>query len=217
MPCSVYYDKIGEEHNASKEEASDPQVLDLSIKVENWRFECSRCKRKFSSSRLLREHFVSEHKLPEPHRCDECKAFFAHIWSDDEVKKYQCPSCTKSFIGKQGLKIHVDAIHLQKRHICNICGKSFAYKSAMLTHVNGVHKNDYRNRHFQNVHEENKQHACTLCSRQFFRKVDFIRHMHHLFIHFGLVVKITRVCPDCFKLANTDHFRVDSESRHRLP
>uniref|UniRef100_A0A0R3TEB2 C2H2-type domain-containing protein n=1 Tax=Rodentolepis nana TaxID=102285 RepID=A0A0R3TEB2_RODNA len=207
---------------------------------------CDECETFFAHIWTLNRHILNYHSKQPNTRRDQ--SYEMHLdkpslqshkrRSDDEVKKYQCPSCTKFFTRKQGLKNHVDAFHLQKRHICNICGKSFPYKSTIFTHVNAVHKNgkiyrcpqcerffyrgDDRNRHFQNVHEENKQLACTLCSLQFSRKVDFIRHMRfigkdHSFIHFGLVVKTTRVCPDCFKLANTDHVRVDSESRHRLP
>ncbi|VDO17057.1 unnamed protein product, partial [Rodentolepis nana] len=68
------------EHSACKEEASDQQVADASIKVEEVRLECSRCKMTCSYSTLLHEHLVSEHKFPEPHRRDECGAFFALCW-----------------------------------------------------------------------------------------------------------------------------------------
>ena len=50
---------------------------------------------------------------------------------NDEVKKYNCETCGKTFNRPFQLRVHISTVHEGvKNHKCEICGKNFSQSSS---------------------------------------------------------------------------------------
>lgn len=56
--------------------------------------------------------------------------------SVDQSSNFKCPKCTKSFIRKNELNVHIAAKHEKKSFTCPKCQKVFAYKTNAKRHEN---------------------------------------------------------------------------------
>ena len=117
--------------------------------------------------------------------------------------KIFCNDCGASFIRKQVLQRHIDAIHLKlKPYVCDQCKKSFAQKGCLKTHIIGVHqeietlKCKYCNRkcstkyvlasHVKKVHlklKPPKKVVCTECDAHFEHKQHLEHHMNKVHLN----------------------------------
>jgi hypothetical protein len=83
--------------------------------------QCPECKKNFYKSTTMRIHFQKVHeKISHPHKC---------IGMDGI-------SCSKVFKYSDGLKDHINIVHLGKRFECSFCDKNdFKRRSAVKHHV----------------------------------------------------------------------------------
>ena len=123
------------------------------------------------------EEFKDDIKRHEYHMkcvCPYCDNTFCephirkkHIQFEHEnVNKFSCNSCTKTFHSKQALEYHYSSLHLEKpkSENCSICGMQFSAKVNLLQHV-------------KYVHSEEKQYSCPDCDSKFKRKTDMRAHV----------------------------------------
>ncbi|XP_072755359.1 uncharacterized protein [Anoplolepis gracilipes] len=75
------------------------------------------------------------------------------VSSDNEIKQYLCDICSKNFLSKTGLRLHLKSHYGIKPHICQYCGKSFVIPS-------------YKKRH-EKIHAGDKHFICHICSIAF--------------------------------------------------
>ena len=130
-----------------------------------------------SSSKHLKKHTISVHKLMTLHSCKLCQKSFSrngclqiHFMSVHEgLKPHDCHICQKSFAHKHHLKKHVISVHNKlKPHNCQVCQKSFLQSNELQKHV-------------MSVHEKLKPHNCKVCQKGFSRK--YLLHLHVKSVH----------------------------------
>ena len=131
------------------------------VKKSSW--TCDECGRIYQNQSSLLCHINSVHKQIR-HKCDTCNQLFKshgalhnHIQVKHEKRRFECTveGCNADFGTKQGMKKHVNAVHLGlKPHQCEMCDKTFAEKTQMMSHI-------------QNVHTNVKKLKCKLCPELF--------------------------------------------------
>ena len=120
-------------------------------------FECKKCNKTFSTSKILRKHIKRLHM----NKCEICdKMFFENSDLSSHLKDHQdkkgtnrCNVCgrfvTKANLEKHLLKAHgsstenksTDKVLKQKKSTeCNLCGKTFSIKN-LKRHQQNIHKN----------------------------------------------------------------------------
>lgn len=189
----------GEEGNGSDEQ----RAVKISKRVKT--FTCENCELKFSSSKKLVAHCISEHKQDSkevrPFRCDKCENRFNTSSNLHQHMKYHagdrssvCSFCGKAFITKSDLSTH-EKQHLNKReHECSTCSKRFNTRKDLRSHFSVVHSDpnswkhvceecgkrfptkSNRDQHFRR-HTGEKRFRCHLCDGRFTDKVVLKRHI----------------------------------------
>lgn len=117
-------------------------------------FECSICKKRFKSTRSLKEHNITQHLTNEEandlsHRvfpCIFCNKIFAgsdklrrHVRTHTGEKPFECTFCGKGFADKRNLQVH-EKIHRDDRpNKCEICGKRFIHPRDLRRHIDTCH------------------------------------------------------------------------------
>ena len=118
-------------------------------------YECSYCRKKFQSKKLLYNHVQSIH-LGEKSNCLDCKKDFSvdnfqrHIKEFHEGIKKPCPKCGKEF-GRANWSRHIRQVHNKESTKCPDCGKALSISNM--------------NKHIQSVHNKLKQ-VCSLCNKE---------------------------------------------------
>jgi len=139
--------------------------------------KCKICSKVFPNKSRLMFHLERVHTANETAECLECKKkftnrfiFLAHVKRHNEEAEglgpsYPCTECDKSYKSKNGLKLHVDSVHLEKKdHVCDVC----AYK----THC----PNQFRSHQLQHDPTREKKYSCSDCDMLFYCPRDVQRH-----------------------------------------
>jgi KRAB domain-containing zinc finger protein len=85
----------------------------LTHKPDKWKFNCSKCKQTFMTSRLMATHSAKEHS-----------------------EALICQQCGKGYSSDTNLRAHMINIHNDEKLTCELCGKVFtskAYLKVILT------------------------------------------------------------------------------------
>ncbi|KAL6445191.1 hypothetical protein ACFW04_002224 [Cataglyphis niger] len=88
--------------------------------------------------------------------------------SGNNKKQYLCDVCSKTFVSKSGLRLHLKLHYGIKPHTCQYCDKSFAIPS-------------YKKRH-EKIHTGDKHFVCHICSTTFASPNGL---KYHLKVHTG--------------------------------
>ena len=117
----------------------------LKHKTKIERIPCKECDTTFKAVEYLRKHMKYRHSVKDVGRwkCEVCNKDFSgqgalinhkRIHNNDGIK---CDFCSKTFIQKCNLKVHVKRIHIgeSKDLICKVCHKSFGCSSKLSMHI----------------------------------------------------------------------------------
>ena len=82
-------------------------------------------------------------------------------------RQFACAHCQRSYVTKDGLKVHVDRMHKKLyRYRCETCGKGFFGRSVYHDHIA--------------AHTGVKRHTCSICDMKFMNKSTLKVHVLHL-------------------------------------
>jgi uncharacterized Zn-finger protein len=79
-----------------------------------------------------------------------------------QEKQYKCGTCSKSFVHKKDLVVHIKAQHGPASFKCEECGQTYGYKNSLKRHVAAQHKRDLS--------------ICRVCLTTFKFRDNYVRH-----------------------------------------
>lgn len=141
-------------------------------KVDDKRFECDVCHKKFSEKTHLGLH-MAVHKR-NPFHCGVCRERFPtqdaldeHSKSHQDQQKpcFRCEICYQKFDTDDKLKQHAAKHESEPKEFnCPDCGKEFGRKLNL-------------DRHYRTIHLKIKNHVCFICQKAFAKSWDLNLHM----------------------------------------
>ena len=132
------------------------KVMEESTAIDDRKFSCEVCLRKFSSEKSLIGHKKQFHEKHD-FKCDQCdfttyenyRLKYHKLHRHEKGTRFPCDQCSYATNFRSTLNKHIKAQH-EKRfdHSCTVCGKGFRVKTFMAKHM--LHKHDividYQNR-----------------------------------------------------------------------
>ena len=132
------------------------KVMEESTAIDDRKFSCEVCLRKFSSEKSLIGHKKQFHEKHD-FKCDQCdfttyenyRLKYHKLHRHEKGTRFPCDQCSYVTNFRSTLNKHIKAQH-EKRfdHSCTVCGKGFRVKTFMAKHM--LHKHDividYQNR-----------------------------------------------------------------------
>jgi len=124
--------------------------------------ECRKCKKTFSSKKLLKEHILASH--PKKLGCDHCERTFssnyeleAHADEHGLLKNFKCDKCDKMFYLEWRLTKHKN-VHNESTQRCHYYLSQsrcpFEAIGCMYRHDNPSYKNDEKEHHEEEIESE---------------------------------------------------------------
>ena len=109
----------------------DVHMKDYHVEINEKKFNCDMCHKKFKSNADLEEHKLS-HAGDKPFVCNICGKAFArsfHLKVHNRLhtgeRPYKCDICQRTFIDSSALSGHLKTHNEDKPHKCNECGRGF--------------------------------------------------------------------------------------------
>ena len=148
-------------------------------KFLSFAFPCTRCRKTFKTPKTLKKHEKSHVETPDQSdprfnrkMCNLCGAKPFHLkkhqatkhgLNRDDVYKYKCTFCVKSYATSWHLRMHLLRNHLQDKKItCPKCPGSFASERLLEKHMTA---------------HENPKIKCPQCDKLFKRKHNVVQHL----------------------------------------
>lgn len=164
-------------------------------------YYCSCCDARFNKYADLKNHSDMHLAEPRSFECDYCKKCFTrkdslkkHIKNThcfEQVKRFPCSQCWKSFNQPYRLKLHMFVHINEKQFKCQSCGKSFKRPGCLRQHIECVHGTednvllsfqqqryiDLENRKLsRKTNDDDKPYKCASCQRRFSRADSLEKH-----------------------------------------
>lgn len=132
------------------------------------------------------EKTVTETINVEPKTAVNTNQLPPHIVAAEKTieKSFLCHVCSKSFLHKHHLILHLKVHSNEKDYACEICGRKFRQKSHLNTH--------------NKVHSGRKDFACEHCAKTFMQRGDLKRHwkIHRVELPFSCTFCMKRFADD---------------------
>jgi uncharacterized Zn-finger protein len=181
----------------------DKDLLKTNGGLDNPKYECDKCKKRFMRPSILKYHSVRVHKeqlslafksrlecplcynpfqstknlkthLQNMHKHDE--NYLGRVIHDSELIK-TCPMCPKKFVSERSLVLHTDRGHRggeSKKHKCDECPKSFDLHLKLRKHSIMKHNKKIAR------HSGRKEIVCKLCYISFTFRGNMSKHIAHI-------------------------------------
>lgn len=115
-------------------------------------FVCDKCKKSFSTRKMIRQHLRRGCKGDKAFKCQECKQSFTrmaqlkqHLVRHSSERTFICEVCRKTFKRKGSLTWHSRSHTNSERYPCSReCGATFTKPSDMKRHVATIHEHRFR-------------------------------------------------------------------------
>lgn len=114
------------------------------------KYKCSNCDNAYTYPESMRRHELRCKGLTVQLKCEICQVsvdsslMSAHVRTQHNQIKQQCPECGKRFKTNWYLKKHLAAVHRGEGKLpCDICGKMCSSKMAVDLHKRAIHTNEY--------------------------------------------------------------------------
>ncbi|XP_065058540.1 gastrula zinc finger protein XlCGF7.1-like [Rhopilema esculentum] len=188
--------------NEENSEDSDNASVDSSIKVPTHYVETDLCNGGvigIKGCETVKEEDIIRYD------CDRCSKSFpsklrlrSHYRAHDIDKRFHCDFCSKTFSLRAGLVAHTRTHTGEKPYSCEFCNKSFADCSTLKTH--------------RRIHTGERPYSCDKCGKAFNNHGHLLRHKR---IHSG---ERPFVCKECNKTFGqqsslTTHLRIHSGAK----
>ena len=191
--CELCNKKLSLSHDMKRHKAN----------VHENRYDCSMCKKDFSSQIWLNCHVEKDHL---GFRCYICNKQYNsvsnvanHVSTSHEMKHHKCEFCEETFLHYTDWRQHILNNHnlLDKQDLssekviyeCDKCGKTFLRLEALNLHVVkeyighkcylcGIDLNSVTSvaRHVSTIHSDIKSHPCEFCHESFEQYMDMRKH-----------------------------------------
>ena len=126
------------------------EVNDISGKLESILQTCEICDKTFSSQENLKSHIICVHEGQKKSECAGSKNSKTesilkvksekHDEAEKKAMQFKCHDCSKTFVSKQGLSLHITKVHKTSGNVCKFCDKVFSTKSNLNAHIKNLHK-----------------------------------------------------------------------------
>lgn len=185
--------------------------------------KCDQCKKVFSNSKSLIQHYKTHSNKVENLKCEICDSTFMMSFSYNvhmflhKVKmstfnsmSFNCEFCFDMFTNKEAFEKHL-LNHIEKPYQCNQCHKFFSSKMKVKQHL--IHHSEerpysceYCSKTFKNpttlyqhkkIHIGKRPYVCKVCSRSFIQQQQLTSHM---FTHTGEKKYVCQYCGKAFAL-----------------
>ena len=116
---------------------------------------CDVCKKEFSERSHLKRHQKRDHPetvVEKIFQCNICNDLSStnqklkrhySVVHNQILKEFLCATCSKSYVDRRCLEIHIEVAHLKLRKFsCQICGKEFGRKGSLTAHTSSLHSGD---------------------------------------------------------------------------
>ncbi|XP_078006238.1 uncharacterized protein LOC144454048 isoform X1 [Phascolarctos cinereus] len=162
-------------------------------------YECTECRKIFSKSALLTQHW-RVHTGEKPYKCNDCEKAFSkatlliqHQRIHTGEKPYKCNECGKAFSQSICLTRHKRIHTGEKPYECNECGRAFRLRGHLTQH--------------QRIHTGEKPYKCSECEKTFSQSTDRTQHER---IHTGEKPYKCIECGKAFRCSThlTQHQRI---------
>ena len=161
------FTNMKEENNLKPNES---KILLLNERKENI-LECSKCDKKYETSKQLKKHLYNAHKGGRTvflcNLCDKSYKNFSSLWRHKKVIhdciRLTCNLCEKTYRYQSDLTVHVKSFHEGKRMtFCKICDKTYTSIWNYKIHVQSYHNG--------------KRFRCDICSKIFSFETTLYKH-----------------------------------------
>ncbi|KAL1517513.1 hypothetical protein ABEB36_001269 [Hypothenemus hampei] len=212
---------------------STVMLTKIKREIQERKFQCSVCEKKFLGSNDLRKH-LRVHTDERPYVCGECHQAFRqagtlknHIRSKHCKLNgfFVCEICNQSFALKDRLKLHQRKHTGEKPYSCESCKKTFARGGQLAQHMR-VHDRlkpyscdlceakftcSQNLRLHKNTHLQLKPYTCDLCGKSFTRRDALVKHLRNF--HENIKAFHCPICNKKFKGHLPQHLRTHTKTK----
>ncbi|XP_026863098.2 zinc finger protein 1035 [Electrophorus electricus] len=177
-------------------------------------YNCSICKKRFSSSSSLQEH-QKLHEDERPFKCLVCgkgftkKKYLTQHQQLHSERPYQCNLCSESFKTEPTLLSHHKTHDATRKYQCSVCSKSYRTPYDLSKH-------EQKHSHLQRFSQGSGDHRCDMCYKSFSQLSQLRQHQES---HVGQIVYECTECDKAFAFLNLleEHQRTHATAIDQSP
>uniref|UniRef100_A0A3Q1EEX4 Zinc finger and BTB domain containing 48 n=1 Tax=Acanthochromis polyacanthus TaxID=80966 RepID=A0A3Q1EEX4_9TELE len=156
--------------------------------------KCTTCPEQFMYKKNLTLHMMKVHGYPKPHACPKTFLTRTELRVHEAAKHrgekpFVCEECGHRASSRNGLQMHIKAIHNERPFVCTLCGHAFSQKNNLNMHLR-IHSGErpyqchlcgktFRTQSLDKHHRTHtgeRPFSCDVCEQRFTEKGALIRH-----------------------------------------